>query len=173
MPAFIPIFLLPIDGAQAAALRGPEAAEDAVAAVQGVAPEVSGLRIATSSNWWHSSLTLQLCKAWGVVGLEFLEQEMSVLSAPEALAAQMGCDTLLERLKGGPFPQLSTRLGPEIAALRSADRAAAADVATAAYEVDEATGDVHSFFQFLATVRQATHEAAQSGRHMLFLAPRP
>lgn len=171
MPAFISIFLLPLDPPQVASLDGVEAAEEAVSRAHEGAPERSGLRIATSTNWWHSVLASELCRAWQIGGLEFLEQEFLVLSVSEARAGRRGCDTLLQHLQHEPLPLLSRPFGSELDALKNADRAAAAEAATPGYEVDEVSGDVHSFFQFLVTVRQALSEAAETGRHLLFLAP--
>ena len=136
-------------------------------------PAASGLRVANSTNWWHTVLTLELCRAWRIQGLEFLAGRVGVLSPEEAAGAVSAVRALVAHLRADAIPLLSRQMGPELAALEAADRAAAADAAEPVHEVDEASGDVDSFFQWLATLAQAAGEAVKSGRHLLFYAPQP
>lgn len=167
------MFLLPVDPADVAALQVEGRVECTIARAQ-ADPEVSGLRVATSTNWWFSILALELCGAWRVDGLGFLgDSSLRILSPDEASASARAVAELIQHLRTNPIPCLTRDLGPELEALEGADRTAAADAAAPVHEVDEATGAVHSFFQFLATLEQAGREAGGSGRHLLFYAPQP
>lgn len=168
----IPIFILPVEERSVPPVPTVEWASKQVVEA-GKAAEQSGLRQATSTNWWHCFLTTQFCRHWKIEGLEFLESELSVLTPVEIQGASSALGDLMERLKAGPWPLADADLGPELATMRSVPLADVLEAAVPVYTLDEGTGDLHSYAAFLATLAAATLEASETRRRLLFYAPQP
>lgn len=167
----IPVFFLPVpldeidddDLVGARALIG-EAYADA---------EASGLTESTSANWWHQELIGDLCEAWSIEGLGFLEQEMCMLARSGAAKAATGLTALLEGLEEG-LPDLKSASGPEVDELLEAGALIGRIRSTSpVHEIDDDDGVVQSFLQHIVTLRAAAAEAAAAGEALLWYRPKP
>ena len=69
------------------------------------------------------------------------------------------------------LPPIGERVGPELDSPRAADLASVLSTVEPGYTVDEQSGDVHSFLQFLVSLRAAARDSLHNGRHLLFVAP--
>jgi hypothetical protein len=168
----IPVFFLPVEGLKVGALQTAEGAQREIADAFR-AREASGLRQATSTNWWHCFLTVELCKHWGIEGLEFLLTELRILAPAEVKAASEALAHLVARLKTDRLPLPDSALGPELAAMRDVPLADMIDSAVPTDTVHEGGGDLHSFIQFLTALRDVVLDARETDRHLLFYAPQP
>jgi hypothetical protein len=172
MPHSIPVFFLPVREELVPALSNASAAEEAIAAAADD-PATSGMKVARSTNWWFNVLTLSLCDAWSIRGLEFLRAELRILSVAEVAGAAQATSRLLANLASLPLPTLQKT--PECVALEAADRALLASTQPPAFEIADqgADGDAQAFFRFLAMLAGLADGAQKAGRQLLFYAPQP
>jgi hypothetical protein len=167
----IPVFVLPLQKG-ASHPKTVAAAQEAVATASESA-ETSGLRVAVSTNWWHLLLAGELCRAWGISGLEFLAHDLRLLSPSESGDASEAVASLLDHLESTPIPPLRQQFGPELSAIQNADLPGAIAATLPSFDIDDDDAEVESFLSFLVSLQEAAIQAREAGEGLLFFRPGP
>lgn len=165
----IPVFFVPVDNLE-------EHDVDAAEAIIGDAYEASeqaNLTTSLSTNWWHQRLTLAMCESLGLKGLGFMEHQVRCISAEDLHAVTLAIRGLLDHLKHQGLPEIDRSAGPELQALAFADLPTAIAEATPGNDIDDATGDVQSFLNFLVSLESSARQAAEAGGSLLWYRPQP
>lgn len=171
MSYFLPVFFLPTpiedlgDDPEGAAFRLVGDAADN--------RERSRLREATSTNWWHGATAHGLASSWGVPGLEFLPSTVQLLKRQEAVAVVDAVSSLLATLASHKLPGPTSALGQGPDYFRHEELRAVIPAVQPSFVVDEDSGHVHSFIQFLLSLRDAAQEAVARDEQLLYFQPQP
>lgn len=107
---------------------------------------------ATSRNWWHLNELRELCGYVGIVGLEFLEREIALVSGSALESVVVALTCVLELLRERFGEQQFAALQP-----------------SAAVEND---GSAESLVVFVKSLRHLA-EAASPDQALLFVKPQP
>lgn len=171
MTYFIPVFFLPTSIES----LGDDPEEVAYQLVGDAADnrEQSRLREATSTNWWHVVTVQGLATAWGVAGFEFLASPVQLLRNDESVAVVQGVTSLLNTLASDTLPAPTAVLDQDPDYIQHAELRAAIPSAQPSFVVDEDSGHVHSFIQFLVSMRDAAQEAVARNQRLLYFQPQP
>jgi hypothetical protein len=113
-----------------------------------------------------------MAAAWEIDGLEFLDDTVRFLSGDDLRAVSVAVNALFEKLTRESSPPTSLAAS-QLEGIRFQDLRDGVARATEAAVVDEATGDVHSFLQFLMSMSAAAEDARRSGRQLLYYKTHP
>ena len=129
----------------------------------------------TSRNWWHISLTLALAKAWEIDGLNFLENETSLLDNTAMASMGRAVDELLSNLANGRVISLTGNYDYEFVSAQDH----LAEIKNAAPNRDNDDEDrsgaegARFYYSFLRSLQEAARLAQESGQHLAVVQPQP
>jgi hypothetical protein len=138
---------------------------------------VNELYETNSHSWWHQNTILKLCTNEGIIGLEFLENEIAYLDANNLINANKALTLLINFIRNGiPVENKpDDYIGVEI--IRKVDFKKAFMEATPSYNVESlANNDFEeavSFYSFLKSLHKAIEDALSREQHLLYYRPKP
>ncbi|MFT4000874.1 MAG: hypothetical protein QM684_11605 [Rhizobium sp.] len=180
----IPVFFAPVD--ENLLLPAGSTPEDAYEAEEfNELHDTGALWSDTSRNWWHIYLAAAMARTQALDGLKFLEDEEcitiphgglgAVISSIDRLLKALseiqteGCDESVSRYAG--IVRRAEYLTELETVMPSQDNSDSTENAPDQVMADRM--DAISFYRFLVSLRFVAHEAASTGKSMLWVIPAP
>jgi hypothetical protein len=130
-----------------------------------------------SHNWWHQNIILVYCTDMKIIGLEFLENEISYLDLYQLAEAKKALTLLLNNIRSGIFPANKPEEYSGFKILRKVDFKQAFAEASPSYNVDYQTKndfeEAVSFYAFIKSLHKAIEEALAGKQYLIYYRPKP
>jgi hypothetical protein len=133
-------------------------------------PELHGIRLSASRNWWHLSTLQEITKELRIQGLEFLHEEVACLDSSQLALAMYALEEILASFSEG-LPDIFS-LEAEGAELFQEDPNAIKR-AQSSFDIGDYDYDIELFWSFVKSLQQAINEAILQQKWLLYIQIQP